>query len=209
MELIDLSLTISPNLPGVSISQAKRLSEDGWNATNIRLYSHCGTHVDAPIHFGIGDVTLDKMPLEHFMANCWIVDCGVEGAKELLTLESLGDFGDKIRPGDGLVFRTGWSNRVNTSAYRDDLPRIGETLARWIVQKKVKLVGVEPPSVADVNNLEEVTKIHRILLGGGVTILEGLANLSNIKAQQIWVLAFPLKIEGGDGCPVRAVAINM
>ncbi|HRX80869.1 MAG TPA: cyclase family protein, partial [Pirellulaceae bacterium] len=70
----------------------------------------------------------------------------------------------------------------------------------------VALIGVEPPSVADVNNIEEVTEIHRILLGGGIVIVEGLVNLDQLPSK-VEFIALPLKIRGGDGCPVRAIAV--
>jgi kynurenine formamidase len=92
--------------------------------------------------------------------------------------------------------------------YRDGLPRVGLDLARWCVEKRVRMLGVEPPSVADVNNLEEVTAIHRTLLGGDVIIVEGLANLKAIEQKRVLLAAIPLKIEGGDGSPCRAFAIE-
>jgi arylformamidase len=92
--------------------------------------------------------------------------------------------------------------------YRDNLPRVAEDLARWCVERKVKLLGVEPPSVADVNNTEELTRIHKILLCGGVTIVEGLTNLDQVQTEKVFFAALPLKIESGDGCPCRAFAIE-
>ena len=67
-------------------------------------------------------------------------------------------------------------------------------------------MGVEPPSVADVNNIAEVTEIHRILLGADITIVEGLKNLHTIEQDQIEFIALPLKLRDGDGSPVRALA---
>jgi kynurenine formamidase len=76
------------------------------------------------------------------------------------------------------------------------------------VEHRVKLLGVEAPSVADVNNLPEVTRIHEILLGGGVTIVEGLAHLDKLSQDRVLFAALPLPLAGGDGSPVRAFAIE-
>jgi kynurenine formamidase len=104
---------------------------------------------------------------------------------------------------------TGWSEHVNNPAfYRDQLPRISDELARWCVTRQVNILGVEPPSIADVNNLEEVTRIHKILLQGGVTIVEGLTNLDQITGNRVQFAAIPLRLAGGDGSPVRAFAIE-
>ena len=115
---------------------------------------------------------------------------------------------DKIRPGDGLIIRTGWSRFVNLAKYRDGLPRISEELAQWLVEKKVGILGVEPPSVADVNNIDEVTLIHRILLGGNVIVVEGMMNLEQISAEKVQLNAYPLKIADGDGAPARVFVIE-
>jgi kynurenine formamidase len=72
----------------------------------------------------------------------------------------------------------------------------------------VKILGVEPPSVADVNDSEEVTRIHKILLGGNVVIVEGLAHLEAISSQRVYFAALPLKIDEGDGSPCRAFALE-
>jgi kynurenine formamidase len=96
----------------------------------------------------------------------------------------------------------------NPAIYRDGLPRVSEELARWCVQRQVRMLGVEAPSVADVNNLAEVTLIHQILLGGGVIIVEGLTNLAALQRDRVYFGAVPLKIAGGDGSPCRAFAIE-
>jgi kynurenine formamidase len=70
------------------------------------------------------------------------------------------------------------------------------------------MIGVEPPSVADVNNLQELTQVHQTLFRGGITIVEGLANLDQILGGEVEFIALPLRIVGGDGCPVRAIAIE-
>jgi arylformamidase len=92
--------------------------------------------------------------------------------------------------------------------YRDGLPRVSDALAHWCVGNKVKLLGVEPPSIADVTNLPELTRIHKILLGGGVTIVEGLCNLDQLTGPTVFFAALPLKIAAGDGCPCRAFAVD-
>ena len=113
------------------------------------------------------------------------------------------------RPGESLLLRTGWSRHVdNPQHYRDNFPRIADDLARWCVEKQVNILGVEPPSVADVNNKEELTRIHKILLGANITIVEGLTNLGALTQEKVFFVAAPLKIEGGDGCPCRAFAIE-
>ena len=64
------------------------------------------------------------------------------------------------------------------------------------------------PSVADVNNLPSLTEVHQTLFRGDVVIVEGLANLDQIEKPEVDFVALPLKIVDGDGCPVRAIAME-
>ena len=70
------------------------------------------------------------------------------------------------------------------------------------------MIGVEPPSVADVNDRQELTEVHQTLFRGNVLIVEGLAHLDQITSSEVEFVALPMKITGGDGSPVRAVAIE-
>jgi arylformamidase len=220
--IIDLTLPLENSLRGVSIEPAKTLEKDGWNATTLHLYSHCGTHMDAPTHFGVSGITIDQIPLDRCMGPAWVVDpvCSVPARaypdnasrrpyeRALLRVADVGQVADKMREGDGLLLRTGWSRRVHEPSYRDELPRVSLELAEWCVAKKIRILGVEPPSVADVNNPEELTAVHKVLLEAGVIIVEGLANLDQIRGEKVTFMAFPLKVAAGDGAPVRAFAIE-
>ena len=123
--------------------------------------------------------------------------------------EHLGSLAGQVQPGDALLLRTGWSQFADRpDYYRDHFPRISVELAEWLVNRQVRLLGVETPSVADVNDLEEVTAVHKILLGGNVTIVESLTNLDQIAVSKVFFGALPLKIAAGDGAPCRAFAVE-
>jgi kynurenine formamidase len=207
--IIDLTLTLHDGMRGAAFEQARTVERDGWNARTLHLYSHAGTHMDAQTHFAAGPETIDQHTPERCMGPAWVVRLGEVKPKQLHEIADLGDIAVKFHPGDSLLLHSGWSRHADASAlYRDSLPRISEGLAHWCVEKKVKLLGVEPPSIADVNNRAEVTLIHKILLGGGVTIVEGLTNLDQLTHERVFFGALPLKLAGGDGCPVRAFAID-
>lgn len=206
---IDLTLPVKPGMRGVESQPKYSLARDGWNAATWNLYSHSGTHVDAPIHFGASSETIDEMPLDRFHGLAWVAHLENVQPKQLLTPSDLGRVAEKVNPGDGLLIRTDWSKHLtDPEIYRDQLPRISEELANWCIQKRIKILGVEPPSVADVNNLPEVTRIHRLLLGAQITIVESLCNLDKLN-EQVYFMALPLKLVDGDGCPVRAIAFPL
>lgn len=205
---IDLTRSVSVDVQGVTMETSKTLSEDGWNATMLHLYSHSGTHIDAPVHFGVTNKSIDQFSISDFIGEAWVIRIRNVVPRYLLTIDDLGDKIEKIKPGDSLLLHTSWASRIHTEDYRNGLPRISEELARWCVDRKIKMLGVEPPSVADVNNLDEVTKIHRILFEGDVIVIEGLMNLEAISSEKVMLIALPLKIKDGDGAPARVIAIE-
>jgi arylformamidase len=207
--LIDLTLPLRPGQRGVACEPARTLARDGWNAATWHLYSHAGTHMDAQLHFGAGPETIDTKPLAQCVGLAWVINLTPTAPRAVLTVADLGPVATRFAAGDSLLLRTDWHRHVeNPALYRDALPRIGEELAQWCVTSRVRVLGVEPPSVADVNALPEVTRIHHILLGGGVTIVEGLAHLDQLTQEKVLLLALPLKLAGGDGAPVRAIVIE-
>lgn len=209
MKLIDLTLRLDESLRGVEFETKFTVDRDGWNAKTLHLYSHCGTHMDAPIHFGCGDQTIDEIPLQRCVVRAHIVNLESILPRQPILIEHLGTVADAVCPGEAILLRTGWSRRiVDAQDYRDNFPPISAELATWMVQHRVGLIGVEPPSVADVNDLAAVTEIHHILLGGDVVIVEGLCHLDQIEGDTCLLVALPLKIAGGDGAPCRAMAIE-
>ena len=207
--IIDLTMPLKPGMRGVEITPKFTVAREGWNASTLSLYSHAGTHMDAQVHFEAGPETIDQHTPQRCMGRAWLFNLAGIEPRSLIEIPSLGGAAKQFQPGDSVLLRTDWSRQVdNPAIYRDGLPRISDALAHWCVASKVKMLGVEPPSIADVNNLPEVTRIHKILLGGGVTIVEGLCNLDQLSGPRVFFAALPLKIAAGDGCPCRAFAVD-
>ncbi|AXT61209.1 cyclase family protein [Aquimarina sp. AD10] len=206
--VVDLTVAYSNEINGFTIQPSKTIETDGWNASMLSFYSHCGTHMDAPIHFDVTNQTIDQISISNCIGKAWIIDVRKVSAKGLLYSDHIQqNIKERFIAGDSLIFWTNWSQHIHSPKYRDELPRISEELALWCLENKVKMIGVEPPSVADVNNIEEVTKIHQILLKG-VIIIEGLTNIDKLKSDCVELIALPLKITGGDGAPARVIAIE-
>jgi len=206
--IIDLTLTLCSGMRGVACEPKFNFREHGWNAQTLHLYSHCGTHIDAPTHSEAGDLTIDEVPLSQCMGPAWLVKLDGIAPRAMITVADLGGIATRFATGGSLILRTGWSAFVDETKWRDELPRVSLELANWCVEHHVKLLGVEPPSVADVNHLPELIQIHQTLLRGGVLIVEGLINLDAIIQEKFFFAALPLKPLRGDGSPVRAFAIE-
>ncbi|MBX2815484.1 MAG: cyclase family protein [Saprospiraceae bacterium] len=204
----DLTLPYDERIAGFSSEEARTVEEHGWNAMWLKIYSHAGTHMDAPLHFEVEQTSIDVIPPNRFIGRAWVVDVEVASNGHLIEVEALTPYDSRIVAGDNLILRTGWCSKLGTDQYRDQLPRISEEVAYWMVDKKINMVLVEPPSVADVNDLPEVTLIHHILMQGDVLIVEGICNLANIKSEWVTILAVPLSIKGCDGAPARVLAFE-
>ena len=207
-KVIDLTRVIVHGDSGVQLETARTMGADGWNAKTLHLYSHSGTHMDAPLHFEVNEQTIDNIAVSRFIGKAWLVDLSVVESRHSITVSDLGDVVNTLSEGDSLLIKTGWNTNFGTPKFRDELPRISKELALWCGEKKVNMLGVEPPSVADVNNIKEVTEIHQILMKNDIIIIEGLVNLEQIKSSVITLIALPLKVKNGDGAPARVIAIE-
>ena len=207
MKIIDVSLAYEEGMRGVAFEKAKSKSSDGWNSKTLHLYSHSGTHMDAPFHFEVNNRTIDEFEVSRFICDSWVIPIDAHAGQKIKP-EDLGQYADLIRKGDGVILKTGWSAYVNENKYREELPGIHESLAYWFVGKGINMLAVETPSIADVTDMEEVTKIHEILLGADIIIVEGLTNLDSVTKQKVQLIALPLKIKGGDGAPARVIAVE-
>ena len=207
-KIIDLTQTMKPGMRGYQKDIAMTKSRDGWNASTLTLYSHAGTHMDAPLHFLKGGNTIENLDLEKCVGPVKIIDLRPVNPRELITVERLGDAAGNLDEGDRIILLTDWAKYIGTDMHRDGLPRIAKDLALLMAKRKIAFLGVEPPSVADVNNLSELTEIHEILLGAEIVIAEGLCNVDQITKENVEIVALPLKPEGCDGCPARVIAIE-
>lgn len=208
--IVDLSLPLYHGMRGVTTEPHTRIAEEGYNTTTLHLYSHAGTHMDAPLHFIDGGSTIDEILPAHCIGPALVANVTHVEPNGLIEVVDLADYAGRIGPGVRLLLRTDWSLHAELDDYRSHMPRISADLARWLVAREIALIGVEQPSVASVRpeNRRELTEVHQILLGAGIVIVEGLANLHELRSELVQFIALPLKIRGCDGSPVRAVAIE-
>ena len=208
--IVDLTQTLFDGIRGLETEASTSIAAEGYNTTTMHLYSHAGTHMDAPLHFVEGGDTIDNVDLQTCIGPAELVDLTAKGPNSQIFVADLEPHAGRVVPGCRLLLRTDWSKRALLEDYRHNMPRIAPEAARWLVQRQVALVGVEQPSVASVRPgmKAELTEVHQILLKGGVVIVEGLTALDQLRRQQVQLIVLPLKVQGCDGSPVRAVAIE-
>ena len=96
MQVIDLSLPVTNEMPGVNIRTARQLDPDGWNATTLQLYSHAGTHMDAPRHFLPDGKPLDQQDLNVLVGPALVVNLAPAAPRELITVKHLASVADSV-----------------------------------------------------------------------------------------------------------------
>jgi len=164
------------------------------------LDMHLGTHMDAPLHFvrGASDITDLGTPLRPA-----VVVRSRERSIPARVLPAI------PLEGRAVLFDTGWVVDPESRAYFEGYSAISPELARELVARGAALVGIDTPS-ADPLDPALGCPSHRILLGAGIPIVEGLCNLSELPDTPgiVWFAAFAMKLEGVDGSPVRAVAFT-
>jgi len=212
MKLIDLSHTISPSMPVYpgsdppSLDQACSIEKDGFAEKRLVLFSHSGTHVDAPAHILPGAPTLDRQALDRFCGRAAVLDLTNLPGKVIgpAALESYRHF---FEENHFILLHTGWGRLWGKDEYFRGFPVLSPEAAHWACGFGLKGIGVDAISVDRVGPAG--FPVHEILLGHGLVIVENLANLDLLPAGQSFnFCCFPLNIQGGDGSPVRAVALT-
>ena len=196
-----------------------------YAANNFSMAEHGGTHLDAPVHFAEGRNTADRVPLEQLMGAGVLLDVSEKCARDADYQVSVEDLAawerehGRLPDGSILLLRTGFGRRwPDRRAYMGTdergpeavaklhFPGLHPDAARWLTRERsVKAVGLDTPSI-DYGQ-SKLFESHRALFERDVPAFENLANLERLPARGFHVVALPMKIRGGSGGPLRAVAI--
>ena len=184
---------------------------------------HGGTHLDAPRHFSESGRPADQVPLEQLIAPAVVIDVTAKAAADRdyrATSDDVLKFeqaNGRIARGTIVLLRTGWSRHwPNAKAYLGDdtpgdasklsFPSYGVDAARLLVEERgAATLGIDTASI-DYGRSTDF-QVHRIAAARNVPGLENLTNLDRLPARGALVVALPMKIEGGSGGPLRAVAL--
>jgi arylformamidase len=220
MRIVDLSYPIRPHFrwnvaPTLTASHA---NGDPLQSTLMTIGCHAYTHVDAPIHFLRDGRHIAEMPVDQWIGDAAVVDLTHLGANGEVTADDLEKRGDDIRRGDIVLLRTDWPRRMDIASDRfwKDGPYTGRSGCEWLVARGVKAVGYDyPPDQCIRDTVSEPRRkpardeytTHAIFFPAGITVIEYLTNLDAIGAPRCRFIALPLKLDGADGSPVRAIAL--
>ena len=173
---------------------------DGLTLSKYSLGAHSGTHIDAPMHFVRDGASIDKVPLEPLIGPARVIDIP-DGVRAIDAVELNRHH---WRGAPRVLFRTRSSLRgwMKSSTFHRDFAYIAPDAAQLLADAGVQLVGIDYISAEQFGAPAPMT--HRILLGKGIPIVEGLA-LEEIRAGDYDLIVLPMKVAGHEGAPARAV----
>jgi arylformamidase len=192
---------VYPGNPEIDITLQQAVAKGaGANVSAIRFGSHTGTHADASRHFFDDGQPVDQIPLDRLIGPALLVSFPDEvravGAAELKAHD--------LKGSKRILLRTRNSALLSQKQFAPDYTYLAPDGAEYLVDKGVELVGIDYLSIEQFHSGHHRT--HRTLLGKSVVILEGL-DLSVPPPGEYQLICLPLRIEGGDGAPARAVLI--
>ena len=195
-----------------------------YSAFSFQMAEHGGTHIDAPVHFAEGKNTVDQITLDQLTGPGVLIDVREKVADYIDYQISVEDFENwewkngNIPEGSILLLRTGWgkfwpdksrylgTDRTGPSAVALlHFPGLSSSAAQWLVENRnIKAVGIDTPSI-DYGRSGDFMA-HRILMEQNIPAFENLAQLEKLPLKDFYIFAFPMKIKGGSGGPLRIAA---
>lgn len=196
-----------------------------YSAYKYSAAEHGGTHLDAPVHFARGRHSVDQIPLEQLMGAAVVIDVSLKAEKNRdyqVTAADLQNWEQKngrLPAGSILLLRTGFGKyypdrkkymgtdeRGAAAVAKLHFPGLHPDAARWLVaNRQIKAIGLDTPSI-DYGQ-STLFESHRILFEKNIPAMENVANLHQLPLKGFIVIALPMKIKGGSGGPLRAVAV--
>ncbi|MGQ0376538.1 MAG: cyclase family protein [Nitrososphaerota archaeon] len=214
MKIIDLTLTISQTIPTFPGSPKPRfiawskIKKDGYNLELLFFSSHTGTHLDAPYHFNETGMKIHEIPPKRLISNAVLINVKKEKNQSIQKpdITKFEKIYGKIPFKSTVIFFTGWQKNLKKPNYFTENPGLSISAATYLASKNTILVGIDSPSIDAGKNKN--FPAHKILSKNNILIVENLANLDKISAQEFKLIVLPLKLKNATGSSVRAVALQ-
>jgi len=225
--IVDLSFVLFEGMPvwvgqpGFLCERVMSVPGNEYTLHVVRqLSTHQGTHVDAPLHFVAGGRGVDELRVESFVGDGVVVDLSTKRCGEEITVADIEKYVSVIRKGDVVFLHTGWDKRAGSGDdYLFEYPYLAEESARFLVGLGIRALGVDTLSVAGwdgtaphgpIARSGSPAETHRILLRGGVILVEVLRNLGVVldgeSSRRAFFVFAPVAIRGAEAGPCRALA---
>ncbi len=218
MKIIDLSLDtqdqvpVPPSVPQIVKMTTAFRKPTHWQATWVSFSAHTASHCDSALHVLARKAPINKVPLEKFVGEAVMLDLTQKGRKNAeITLEDVKKYDKVPKKNDIIVMRTDWGRKkFGKTEYYTDSPYINEDVARWLVSKKPKAIGFDffeeyNARLKDFKPADFI--VHRIMMGAGIFLIEGITNLHLVKKRRFMLHAAPIKLKDCEAAPARIYAV--
>lgn len=190
--------------PGNPTYQREVIQDVSWGdsatVSRIVMGTHTGTHIDAPLHVFADGKSVDQIPLERMNGCARLLDLRGVGQIEVAQLKDA-----KLCADDIVLLKTNNTERFQGIHVLSDYTTLTYDAAEYLVATGIKLVGIDYMTIERPRGKRiEGKSIHRILLGAGIVIAEGL-NLRDVDVGVFEMNCFPLELQGADGAPARMI----
>ena len=224
--VVDMTYAINDKLPAwpgdehpFEAKVNATVEKNGYFTRSFCILEHYGTHMDAPAHFPPGKAFLNEIPEMHFFGPAVVIDVRPEAVKDsdyrltVVRVEKWEAQHGRITPGSIVLLRTGWSSRwPDQTRYRNmdakgvmHFPGYSVNAAKLLIERGAVGLGIDTLSI-DYGASKDF-EVHRVDLPAGLYNLENLANMDNVPEAGAFLIAAPMKLEGGSGGPVRVFAV--
>ena len=202
---LNASLQCYPTDPHYSKEWHTSFEDSGIRVSRIMIGTHSGTHVDAPSHFLESGKDITGLGISAFLGSAIVIDTPKNPGEDI----GITDLRDReIRGKDIVLFRTGWGERASSpSFFEDEWPGFEPELIEYLAARDVKALGGDIPSADSPGGIRSGAPAHKNALAHGLPIFEALVNLKPLIGRRFFFIGLPLKIEEGDGSPIRAIGI--
>lgn len=198
---VHAGMHVYPGDPPLEVTRVRAIAKgDPANLTHLSLGAHTGTHVDAPAHFIDGAPTLEQVPLDRMVGAATVLDLRGRAA---IDAAALGRHG--IQAGDIVLFKTDNSALWERLGFQEGFTYLTRDAAEYLVERQVKTIGMDYLSIEQFGSA--TFDVHKILLGHGVLIIEGL-DLHAVSPGPYLLACLPLNLQGVDAAPARAVLMR-
>lgn len=220
MRIVDLTVTIGPEtLSPPSVNKRLTLTSayrgpGFWRASSVDMVLHTGSHVDFSLHVQEGGETAADVSLDRICGEALVLDMSHLQPDEPITLQGVQERASQVRPGDIVLVRTLWTEKMwgNFPDYYLHSPYCAPEAAEWLVkERQVKAIGFDCFSeyCARLPNFtSEEFIIHKIILENGSILMQQMTNLSQLPSDRHFQFFAPcIKMVGAEGSPARFFAL--
>ena len=199
------SMQIYPGDPKPDIRPAANLDTDSFNLHYINIGSHTGTHVDSPYHLLRSGQRINQCDLSLFTGRGVVINVTGKGEKEPIEMKDVESYLERLRPGIIVLFHTGWPIYSGEEKYFRN-PYVKVEVVEEMIHRGIRSFFIDTSNIDSAGDM--TFPAHRAIFEISGVIGENLTNIEGIDFENPWIVAFPLKIIGCDGSPVRCVALD-